>query len=265
MVLLSGLIVLPTGAVLALGLAIIGGHNLLDPFDKEFSQRTDVVGVLWKVFHSGGMFELRPGPPDQGIRFIAAYPILPWLGVMMAGYGFGQLWLLEPRRRRPLLLGLGAALTGLFVVLRMINGYGDPHPWTVQERGPVYTVLDFINTFKYPPSLLYVLMTLGPAIFLMGCVDRPPGEPGRILITFGRVPLFYYLLHVPLIITLAAWVAFDRYGFFPTGPEQLPADYGYGLPIVYLIWLDVVVILYFPSRWFAALKARRRDAWLSYF
>src|SRR5262249_7465989 len=124
--------------------------------------------------------------------------------------------------------------------------------------------LDFVRCHKYPPSLLYVLMTLGPAIFLMGCVDRPPREPGRILITFGRVPLFYYLLHVPLIVALVQWVAFGRYGHLVI-LEQLPKEGGYSLPIVYLIWLDVVVILYFPSRWFAALKARRRDAWLSYF
>jgi uncharacterized membrane protein len=270
MMILSALVFLPTEAVLALGLAIIAGHNLLDRYDEAMSARQDLVGAAWKVFHSGGVFPTATDPRDfiKDRHFIAAYPVLPWLGVMMAGYGFGQLWLLEPRRRRPLVIALGAAATALFVVLRALNVYGDPHPWVPQEGGPlqgeVFTALDFIRCHKYPPSLLYVLMTVGPAILLTGLLDRPPGGPGRVLVTFGRVPLFYYLLHVPLILALAVWVAYDRYGYIPVA-ENLPKDYGFGLPIVYLIWLDVVVILYFPCRWFAALKARRRDAWLSYF
>jgi uncharacterized membrane protein len=199
------------------------------------------------------------------------YPLVPWIGVMAAGYGFGQVFLLERERRRRLLLRLGIILTLAFVALRALNSYGDPHPWSI-EKNALYTLLSFINCEKYPPSLLFLLMTLGPAMIALSLFERfnqsrrvpPLLQP---LIIFGRVPLFYYILHIPLIHALAIVFAMVKYGpavseLFKGGKP--PDDYGYSLPVVYLIWIGVVLTLYPVCRWFANVKRRRRDAWLSY-
>src|SRR5262249_22652932 len=144
-------------------------------------------------------------------------------------------------------------------------------PWTEQPSG-LFTFFSFINCTKYPPSLLFVLMTLGPAIVALALFDRPAGPVGRVFVTFGRVPLFYYLLHLPVIHLVALGFAFARYGEVAfmfqnvafAGPGQLPAGYGYGLPGVYLVWVSVVVLLYPVCRWFARLKSRQRAGWLRY-
>jgi hypothetical protein len=159
----------------------------------------------------------------------------------------------------------------LFVVLRAANRYGDPQPWAPQPTG-LFTLLSFVNTQKYPPSLLFVLMTLGPAILLLALADRPAGPLGRVFVTFGRVPLFFYLLHAPLIHLLAMGAAAARYGdagflfqhIMLAAPGSVPDGYGYGLPAVYLVTLLVVALLYPACRWFAAVKARSRSPWLSY-
>lgn len=258
MVLLAGLIQLPTWAVGLLGALLVAGHNAFDGVTFD-----GFPGVLWKVFKSGGF--LRAGP-DYGL--VAAYPILPWLGIMLLGYACGEIWLQPARRRR--LTGLGLGTIALFIALRASNLYGDPRPWSVQAE-PLFTVLSFVNCTKYPPSLLYALMTLGPALVLLAWCDRKPGHLGRVLVTFGRVPLFYYLLHVPLIHVLAIGLAYARYGgarflfkHILLNAQALPEDYGYSLPVVYALWLLVVALLYLPCRWFAELKRRRRNAWLSY-
>jgi uncharacterized membrane protein len=267
MMLLAALVFLPAWAVTALGVALIACHNLFD------GVRADSLGPfrwLWEVLHSGSFVE---GPLElwPGSYLFVAYPVLPWLGVMAAGYGFGQLWLLDRGVRRWWLLGLGAGLTLLFVALRAVNRYGDPFPWTEQPGG-LFTFFSFINCTKYPPSLLFLLMTLGPAIAALALFDRPAGPLGRVFVIFGRVPLFYYLLHAPLIHLVALGLAAARYGEVAfmfqnvamAGPRQLPAGYGYGLPVVYLVWLGVVVMLYPVCRWFARLKSRRRAMWLGY-
>jgi uncharacterized membrane protein len=263
MVLLAGLIWLPTWLIVALGVTVIAGHNLLDAIPPE---RQAEFGWPWFVF-------CRPGPvsqpPDR--LFVVGYPILPWLGVMLAGYGFGAVWLLERPRRRRWLIGLGLGLTLSFLALRAINRYGDPNPWERQSTG-LFTLLSFLNCQKYPPSLLFLLMTLGPSLLLLAWWDRGLGPLGRILVTFGRVPLFYYLLHVPLIHLIAIGLAFVRYGevgfmfqnFYFVRPDQLPPGYGYSLPVVYAVWLSVVALLYPCCYWFAGLKRRYRTAWLSY-
>jgi uncharacterized membrane protein len=201
---------------------------------------------------------------DGAIRFDTQYPLIPWIGVMAAGYGFGTLLLRDTAVRRRWLLGLGTGLCLGFLVLRTINRYGDPDPWS-QQRDGLFTALSFLNCHKYPPSLLYLLMTLGPALLLLAWFERAPQLPGRPLLIFGRVPMFFYLIHLPLIHALASVAAVVRYGPAILNAEQLPADYGYGLPIVYGIWLGVVVVLYPVCRWFAGVKSRRRDAWLTYF
>jgi uncharacterized membrane protein len=199
---------------------------------------------------------------------IFGYALLPWFGVMALGYGFGAIWLLEGRRRRHLLMGLGLTLTLLFVGLRYSNWYGDPSPRTTQ-KSTLFTVFSFLDCDKYPPSLLYDLMTLGPAILALGVFDRPLGSRSRPLVIFGRVPLFFYLLHVPLIHLLAVGFAWVRYGdaaFMFENPlfVKWREGYGYGLPVVYLLTALVVAALYPPCWWLAGLKRRHPEGWLSY-
>jgi hypothetical protein len=205
--------------------------------------------------------------------------VLPWFGVLAVGYGVGALLLqdgLRPRlledrmrlRRRALTLGVVLALG--FVVLRGAN-VGDPHPWA-RAAGIGRTALSFLNCCKYPPSPAFVLMTLGPALLAVGLCARAPGPLGRVLARFGRVPLFFYLIHLPLLHAVAVAVSWLRHGwlpglleyplFFPTG--ELPPGYGFGLGVVYLIWAASLGPLYLACRWFARVKQRRRDWWLSY-
>jgi uncharacterized membrane protein len=171
------------------------------------------------------------------------------------------------------LLRLGIVLSTAFVVLRAINLYGNPVPWSTQ-RSAAFTLLSFLNTNKYPPSLLYLLMTLGPAMLFLWAVDGATPRFLRPALIIGKVPMFYYLLHIPLIHLIAVIVCYARYGhvywMFETNtiqqfPITPPPGWGYSLPIVYLIWIFVVATLYPLCRWFAGLKQRRSDAWLSYF
>jgi len=239
---------------------MIASHNLLDAVKPEDFGR---VGWLWKILHSGGILV-----PAEGYRFAAGYPLVPWIGVMAAGYGFGSLLLREPAERRRWFYRLGVVLITLFVVLRWINVYGDPDPWSPQKNA-AFTLFSFLNCHKYPPSLLYLLMTLGPAMLVLALVDG--GSPRWLMpvLVFGRVPLFYYLLHLPLIHGLAVLFAHFQLGrtdwlFGNPFGHGAPEGYGYSLPVVYLIWIGVVVLLYPACRWFAQVKRRHPSAWLSY-
>ena len=258
MVVLAALVHLPAWAATAFGVTLIALHNLLDPVT---SASLGPFGWLWAILHTG-----EPLEPFAGRRFIPVYPLIPWVGVMAAGYGFGRVLLLERARRRRALLWLGTGLTLAFVALRASNLYGDPRPWSAQGD-TLFTVFSFVNAQKYPPSLLFLLMTLGPSMLALRLFDREARPALRPLVTFGRVPLFYYVLHLFLIQLLAVVFAVARYGprlkeAFAGG--QLPQDYGYGLPVVYAVWLGVAVLLYLPCRWFAGVKRRRSEAWLSY-
>ena len=264
MIALAGLIYLPPWVVGAFGVTLIATHNL---FDAVRAESLGSFAWLWSILHQPNFLQ-----PRAGVGVFAAYPLVPWVGVMAAGYAFGKLLLLEPDRRRRLLWRLGVGLTLLFVVLRVTNLYGDPRPWGVQGSA-LYTLLSFVNCAKYPPSLLFLLMTLGPAIILLALFDRGAGgKLARPFVVFGRVPMFYYVLHIFLIHALAGAFAFARYGdavwdFLtpPTdGGTQRPQGYGYGLPAVYLVWLAVVLLLYPACRWFAGVKRRNRSQWLSY-
>lgn len=260
MVVLGGVVWLPPQVVTVLAVVLIAGHNALD------SVRPNELGPFalpWKILMSGGLIVDTPRP-----TVVMAYPLVPWLGILMLGYGLGPIWRLEQRQRRRRLFHLGLAFTVLFLVLRLSNSYGDPRPWSVQGS-VIKNILAPLDCNKYPPSLLYTLMTLGPALMLLAWWDRTPGPVGRHLIVFGRVPLFYYLLHIPLIHGLTVLLAWLRYGDAGFSFEHLlaarpPENFGYDLPVVYLIWAGVVMILYFPCRWFAGVKARHRTAWLSY-
>jgi uncharacterized membrane protein len=261
MVVLSILIYLPLWAITAFGLLMIAVHNAFDPFR---AQSAGVLSGVWATLHTGEITETY-----GGIKFIPMYPLIPWIGVMAVGYAFGQIFTLEREKRSSVLLYLGLGLTLLFILIRATNLYGDPRPWAVQGN-VLWTLFSFINCQKYPPSLLFLLMTLGPAIASLSLFERINLKPSRLVqpfIVFGRVPLFYYILHLFVIHGLAVVFALIKYGSgiseaFKTG--RPPEDYGYNLGVVYLVWIAVVVALYPVCRWFANVKRRRKDAWLSY-
>jgi uncharacterized membrane protein len=263
MVVLAGLVFLPLRWIATIGVVMIAGHNLFDYVEPEDWHS---FSWLWKILHSGGEIDL-----GGGFRFGAGYPLVPWIGVMAAGYGFGALFTREARERRKWLFILGGGLTLLFVVVRGVNIYGNPEPWTPQKNA-LSTIFSFLNCHKYPPSLAYLLMTLGPAMIVLGLLDGGTPRWMQPIVVFGRVPLFYYLLHLPLIHGLSVIVAYVRHGradwLFanPIDPAAAtrPENFGFDLSIVYLVWIAVVLALYPICRWFAELKRRRREVWLSY-
>jgi uncharacterized membrane protein len=260
MIVLSGLVYLPAWAVASFGVVMICTHNLFDSVRSS--------NWLWTILHSPNFLVNEPSH-----SVFVGYPLVPWIGVTAAGYGLGQIYSWPAERRRTFLLRLGFGLSVGFIVLRAINIYGDPQRWATQKSA-VFTVLSFLNTTKYPPSLLYLLMTLGPALLFLWAVDAGTPRWLQPALTIGNVPMFYYLLHIPLIHLIAIVVCYARYGHvywmfesptmgeFPVTP---PPGWGYSLPVVYLVWAVVVLTLYPLCRWFAGLKQRRNDAWLSYF
>jgi uncharacterized membrane protein len=264
MIALAALVHLPVPVVGAVGVAMIASHNLLDGVSPS---TFGMFAPVWVVLHGQGVVLSKP----QHIVF-AAYPLIPWIGVTAAGYGLGPVFSWTPERRRRFFLRAGIGLTAAFVVLRIANIYGDPVRWTSQTTA-VRTILSLLNTTKYPPSLLYLLMTLGPALLFLAWVNRTiPRRLGPALV-FGKVPLFYFLLHLPLIHLLAVVICSVRYGethwMFESArldqyPVTRPPGWGYSLPVVYLIWIGVVIGLFPLCRRFADLKQRRSDWWLSY-
>jgi uncharacterized membrane protein len=238
---------------------MIVGHNLLD--------RIQSANPIWSILHSPGMVW------SDGQHFVfALYPLIPWVGVTAAGYGLGQIFKRTPERRQAFLLRLGLGLTGAFVALRAINIYGDPFRWSPQKSA-VFTLLSFLNTNKYPPSLLYLLMTLGPAMLFLRAVEGGVPRWLRPALLVGKAPMFYYLLHIPLIHIIAVIVCDARYGqahwMFESPsieyfPFTRPPGWGYSLPVIYLIWAFVVVALYPLCKWYAGLRQRSSNPWLSY-
>ncbi|HXM96834.1 MAG TPA: heparan-alpha-glucosaminide N-acetyltransferase domain-containing protein [Candidatus Dormibacteraeota bacterium] len=265
MMMLSVLVYIPVRLLAGLSIGAIMLHNLLD------SIKASSFGAgawAWKLIHEPGIFTVAGRP------VLTIYPILPWVAVMSAGYCFGQIFLLEKPARRRIMVRLGLAMTCAFVVLRAINKYSDPFPWT-HQKSAIFTVLSFLNCTKYPGSLDFLLMTLGPAILLLAYFDSLDFKDANPLIVFGRVPLFYFVLHFYLIHAFEVLAGFLRYGssaahfiFNPPpamlGPEVFPPDFGYSLLVTYGVWLLVLVALYPVCRWFAKFKATHRDWWLSY-
>ena len=254
MIALGALVWLPVSLVTALGVAMMVAHNLLDSVQS--------TSPLWVILHQPG-FVLNT--PSHVI--FATYPLIPWIGVTAAGFGLGQIYAWDAERRRALLVRLGLALTIAFVVVRALNVYGDPSRWS-RHATTTYTVLSFLNTTKYPPSLQFLLMTLGPALLFLAAVDRHTPRALRPAIIFGRVPLFYYVVHFPLIHLLAVIVCFAKYGtahWMTESPDlghypfAAPPGWGFSLPVVYLVWLAVVCAMYPLSRWYASVKQRRSD------
>jgi uncharacterized membrane protein len=259
MIVLSGLVYLRPAWVTAFGVVMIAGHNLLDPIQS--------TNPLWTILHSLNVLVATPQH-----KVYIAYVLIPWVGVTAVGYGLGQIYTWTPDRRKKFLLRLGVGVSVGFMLLRFVNMYGDPNRWSTQKSA-AFTVLSFLNTTKYPPSLLFLLMTLGPAMLFLWAVDG--GVPGwlRPALVYGKVPMFYYLLHIPLLHVLAVIVCYARYGQVhwmfesPTisqFPVTQPPGWGFTLPGVYLCWGLVVVMLYPLCRWYAGVKQRSGAPWLSY-
>jgi uncharacterized membrane protein len=278
MIALAALVWLPRGAVLVIGLAIVAGHNLLDPVTP---QQLGKLGQLWTLLHEGG--PIFAGGQMIGI---AAYPVLAWIGVIAIGYGLGPVFELEPKRRDHTLLLLGFAMLASFLVLRGFDLYGNPSPaleagvgpygagraWQDQESAGAM-VMVFLDVQKYPPSLMFLLATLGIVFILWPLLARIPGPAARVLGVFGAVPFFFYVLHVYLVHLLAiasnAAAGRDASGLFnylvnTFAAPELMEPLGFSLFGVYVAWVAVLVLLYPLCRRWAGLKARRRDWWLSY-
>lgn len=275
MIVLAALIHLPLKVVAAFGLLMIGLHNLLDGFRVESwrGPESAVPGIgakLWMVLHQP--FEGFPVAGFPSPIVFVIYPLVPWIGVMAAGYAFGALYKLDAQRRRRLLLIIGSVATALFIIIRAINVYGDPSQWS-QQKNIVYTLLSFLNTTKYPPSLLFLLMTLGPSMLALALFESASfrGRIASFFVTFGRVPLFFYLLQwftAHLISVLLHWAFGKPTAWLFQSPIELftgpPKGNGFNLGIVYLAWIVGVLLLYPLCKWFANVKRRRKDWWLSY-
>jgi uncharacterized membrane protein len=294
MVLLAGLIFLPTWAVTTFGLMLVLGHNILDAFSQTLYPMMEKSswGWLMQVLYFGGPVQVG----EHGPTLFVLYSIVPWIGVMALGYAFGRVVTMEEGPRRRICVTLGTAAIAMFLVLRGFNLYGDPRPWSSPKPAPPAVQaqqsgqgsqpsqaapsaasrrpqapawISFLSTTKYPASLLFLLMTLGPMLLVFPFLEKA----GGVLTTFGRVPFFYYVLHIPLIHLAAILVSLARSGsvspwLFLNHPVMIPpAPQGYvwSLGLLYLVWAIVVAGLYFPCRWFAGLKQRRKDIrFLSY-
>jgi len=273
MILLAGLARLPRLALLLFGVALVAGHDLLDPHLGAWLSGVseDPLGGLWKILYLGffaGPLEFGEGGPS----LIVLYSLVPWVGVMALGYAFGPVLALEPARRKRVYLALGLGAVGLFLVLRGFELYGDPRPWRAPGPRALPPLFAFLETSKYPASLQFLLMTLGPALALLPALEAARGAAARALALFGRVPLFFYLLHIPLIHALSLAVSRVRDGAVspwlfenhPMGNGRAPEGYTWSLPLLYAVWAVAVGLLYLACRWFADLKARRGEGWLRY-
>jgi uncharacterized membrane protein len=265
MVMMSALIYLSPKMILALGLAILFGHNLLDGIHATGN---DARSFLWGLFHERRRFVF------GGRIFTTGYSILPWLGIMSLGYCFGALYKkgADALLRKKYLRIIGSAAILLFIILRGINAYGDMAPWSVQKT-PALTVCSFLNVTKYPPSLMYALMTLGPALLVLSFLEKPLNKLGAAIIPIGRVPLFFYILHLFLIHGLAvlAVVISGRNAhemvanMFNAKDSPWLKGYGLSLPGTYLVWISIVLLLYPLCIWYDKYKTNHKEKWwLSY-
>lgn len=266
MVMMAALIHLPRPALVTVSATLMLGHNA---FDGVRAATLGSWAPLWNVLHEQGVFIAGSVP------VVTAYPLLPWVGVMAAGCCFGPVLLMEPAARRRVIVRSGLALIAGFIVLRAFNWYGDPSHWAPQASGAM-SVVSFFRATKYPPSLIFLLMTMGPALLLLAWIDARSWTARHPLVVIGRVPLFYYVVHFWLLHVVASLLALVRHGsaslawlFMPLpsmgGPAQaFPPGFGYSLWATYLAWFAVVVLMYPLCRWFAGVKVRRTDWWLGY-
>jgi uncharacterized membrane protein len=295
MVLMSAVVYLPIKTIAVGGVSVILLHNITDlvpGFRSTISQ--GALGWLGKIAYAGGAI-----PNGESGPLLILFVIVPWIAVMAAGYAFGPVMQLSPERRRALCIKIGSAAIAAFVLLRALDSYGDPRHWrpravaaaqarpvNATQPAPATTppaaqqpprprppaVLSFLGTTKYPASLLFLLMTLGPTLVLIGLVEGATGRVAGALETFGKVPFFYYLLHIPTIHLAAIVVSGIRDGSItpwlfenhPMGNSGPPPGYTWSLGLLYLVWAIVIGLLYVACRWYAGVKSRSRSQWLSY-
>ncbi|NCI50835.1 DUF1624 domain-containing protein [Sediminibacterium roseum] len=261
MLLLAALIYLPLPVLFVLGLAIVAGHNLLDNFNSTDPAK---IPLGWSILH------------QQSFRFYAEnrsfmvlYPILPWPGIMLLGYCLGSLYKpgYDAAKRRRKLIAYGLSAIVVFVVVRWINVYGDLFPWA-EQKTTTATLLSFLNVSKYPPSLLYTCMTIGPALIVLAWIEKARKNWMNITVVYGRVPMFYYLLHFLLIHLLCMIVFFAQgYTMAEAGSGFMlfrPNEFGFSLGITYLIWIAVVASLYPLCKWYGRYRATHDHWWLPY-
>lgn len=257
MILMAALVHLPARAVGVLGLLLVVGQPVFTPIGHR------LPSAIGQFLYLGGAVPIGPdGPP-----ILILYVIVPWIGVMAAGYGFGAIMTREPEERRTLCLRIGWGATIAFVVLATFMALMQRGP----ENGPPF-LFRVLNQRKYPASVLFLLMTLGPAIAFLPYAERMEGWFARVMGTFGRVPMFFYLLHIPLIHASAVVVSFIRegranpwlFGNHPLNPGEVPAGYRWSLVLLYLVFAVDVALLYLPCRWYASVKSRDRTGLLRY-
>jgi uncharacterized membrane protein len=259
MVVLAGVQFFGRRVCLFIGIVIIVGHNLLDAVWPSTSALSEGA-AWWAWLHSQAGYALGP------FFFVSAYPLLPWIGVMLLGFGTAGVFEESPKRRDALLVTWGIVATAGFLVLRTIDVYGDPNAWQLQES-VIRTVIDFLNVTKYPPSLLFLLMTLGPAAILCAFASHVPDTIKKPLIIFSKSPFAFYVVHLYLIHTLSVGLGlFQGFNVHQclTIMFFYPKGFGLLLPGVYVVWVIIIAMLYPFSKWVASIKARRRDWWLSY-
>lgn len=265
MIVLAALIHLPKKIILVIAVALIAGHNLLDSVHVA-GKGPNAIG--WAFLHQQSFFIW------HGEGLFVGYPILPWIGIMAFGYYVGQLYKAgyDPVKRKKTLLAIGFSAIVLFIVIRFINGYGDPSHWSSQKQA-FYTFLSYIKVTKYPPSLLYILMTLGPAFLFLAVTEKSQGAAVKIVSVYGRVPMFYYLIHIYLIHLLAMIsselftnVSWQKWILrMPLWINPDLKGYGFSLGIVYIVWFAVVIALYpLCKRYDAYKQAHKEKWWLSY-
>ncbi|HAO46248.1 MAG TPA: heparan-alpha-glucosaminide N-acetyltransferase domain-containing protein [Ferruginibacter sp.] len=265
MIALAGLIFFPIPLIFTLGFILIFGHNLLDTIHV---QGNSFPAFGWALLHEQAFFSW------QGKNVLVGYPLLPWIGIIAWGYCFGLLYATSfpAEKRKKWLLGIGFGAIALFILIRFINIYGDPSPWSSQ-RDPFFSLLSFIKATKYPPSLLYILMTLGPAILFLAFTENAKGPVSRFISVYGRVPMFYYLLHIYLIhvLTMMAAALFTSYSWKlwllqePLWFTKTLKGYGFSLGVVYMVWIGIVLALYPLCKWYDRYKMNHKEKWwLSY-
>ncbi|MBI2427687.1 MAG: DUF1624 domain-containing protein [Ignavibacteriales bacterium] len=256
MIVLAALIHVRLSITIIFGSLLVLLHNMLDGIRPE---QFGAWSNLWYVLHVQGLIQF------LGINLFVIYPLIPWIGVMTLGYAFGSIITLPEHKRKGILIRLGAVLIGAFVILRAMNMYGDPHQWSMQNSS-MFTILSFLNTTKYPPSLLFLLMTIGPAILLLAYLEKWKGWLADHVIIFGRVPMFYYILHIIVLHIMSGIANFPQFGFqaFTIDPLNLPQGFGFDLWVAYAGWIVALLILFPLCKWYADVKKRSSNSLLSY-
>ncbi|HEY0091488.1 MAG TPA: hypothetical protein VGB43_03285, partial [Flavobacterium sp.] len=261
-IVLGLLLKIPAKVIGILGIIVIACHNLFPSLPLDFE--SNAMKFISPFFIRAGI------PIDATHVFVMAYPPIPWLGIMCAGFGAGLLFKMEQTRRRKLLMFFGIAAISIFLLLRSINIYGDPVPWAIM-KDPMFTVLSFVNVTKYPPSLLFCCVTLGITLLLLAFTENARGRLSEVVSTYGKVPLFYFVVHfyvihlILLCILLFQGIAFHEMEF-AGGTFGRPRSMPTGLPLswIYIIWIAVVAVLYKPCRWYASYKQTHSHWWLRY-